>query len=278
MPPFNPDTHREDYTKVENELSAAKKEISGEKSIEELQVLATKRDELKKELERQLGNAQEAANEDNKILDTAEENKIKTQKEIDDLKAHIESLDIEIEKIKGMESDLEIRGDSTLEACSINPATVFAKSETQANRKGLSFNSNFDSLIQPLISNSVVESEKANITTYRINRDMTAQEIFNELKRQGQGNDVHFTIEQLASLINNQNELNEFGLPISENAILSESSGNFFLTKDKEGKSVALVISSNFNSGKPFWVIEVEELSSNKMFDGSHFDVFVPHK
>lgn len=63
---FKPETHREDYTKVESDLALVKGEISGDKEDEVLLALVKRRAELEKDLNEQLSSAYDNATEEDK--------------------------------------------------------------------------------------------------------------------------------------------------------------------------------------------------------------------
>ena len=84
MPPFNPETHREDYTNTEQELSRVKEDIirnfeDGYLENDHLQDMAN---EIHRELEEQKNNAHEAAIADNETFDSVTDNKADTDKNV----------------------------------------------------------------------------------------------------------------------------------------------------------------------------------------------------
>lgn len=66
---FKPETHREDYTKVESDLALVKGEISGDKEDEALLALVKRRAELEKSLNEQFSSAYDNATEEDEERD-----------------------------------------------------------------------------------------------------------------------------------------------------------------------------------------------------------------
>jgi len=137
----------------------------------------------------------------------------------------------------------------------INPRSILEKKKKSSDGTlaGLFSEENFDNLVRPKIQDGVAREKSVSISSYKPDKKMTQEELKNKL-----GKAKLFSIDELATLIHNQSELDpeidrhnpKISSPLGSNML------NLLLMEDVNGSVV--LVSVYFFSNKHEWSVSVE--------------------
>lgn len=148
----------------------------------------------------------------------------------------------------------------TLETSPINPKSTLEEKSPTDTIAGIYSGSNFDSRIRPLIQDINIEAAAVPISSFTLDRNMTGEELKDKLKTKP------FTVEEFATFINNQTEL-EGNIPKIKSPLDTTGNYNLFLIEQADG-SVSVVYAL-WDFGHRKWRVVADGLSGGWRADFS---------
>ena len=151
----------------------------------------------------------------------------------------------------------------TLDTKPINPKQVLEKKEATSTQAGVYTWDNFDNWIRPNIQDTTLTPESIPITSFTLDRNMKGEELKKKL-----GKAKPFTIDQIATLINNQSEISG-NTPKVTSPLDTSGRANLFLVEKADGSVV--VVGTFWRSGDRKWGVVAYDLAyewngSNRVF------------
>ena len=141
----------------------------------------------------------------------------------------------------------------TLTGQPINPKQVLEAKNPTNTKAGLYLWNNFKSWLQPKLQDIIITPEQISISSFTLDKAMTGEALKQKL-----GNAKPFTLDQLATLINNQSEISGNMPKVTSPRDISGKS-DLFLVEQVDGSVV--VANAYWDSGARKWGMDAFDLS-----------------
>ena len=142
----------------------------------------------------------------------------------------------------------------TLDIKPINPKQVLEKKEATDTQAGVYTWVNFDNWIRPNIQDTTLTPESIPITSFTLDINMKGEELKKKL-----GKAKPFTIDQFATLINNQSEISG-NTPKVTSPLDTSGRANLFLVEKADGSIV--VVNAYWDSDNRKWDVNASGLAN----------------
>lgn len=151
--------------------------------------------------------------------------------------------------------DLAFVENFNLETSIINPKSILEEKPPTDTKAGLYSGTDFDSWIRPKIQDKELTVEPVSVSSFTLDKNMTGQKLKDKL------NTKPFTIEQLATLLDQQSEL-AGDVPKIKSPLDISGNYNLFLMEKEDGSTVDVSVS--WGAGDRRWRVGAGGLSGGR--------------